>query len=63
VLDDLKYGERESPAIGVVRAGVPWEDGRLCAASPGKAYYLVICAPSATRTRDLLLRSSWMMPA
>jgi hypothetical protein len=26
VLDDVEYDDGESPAIGVVRAGVPWED-------------------------------------
>jgi hypothetical protein len=28
VLDDLEYDDSESPAIGVVRAGVSWEDVR-----------------------------------
>jgi hypothetical protein len=26
VLDDLEYDDIESPAIGLVPAGVPWED-------------------------------------
>jgi hypothetical protein len=26
VLDDLEYDDSESPAIGLVPAGVPWED-------------------------------------
>jgi len=26
VLDDLEYDDSESPAIGLVRAGVPWAD-------------------------------------
>jgi len=26
VLDDLEYDDSESPAIGFVPAGVPWED-------------------------------------
>jgi hypothetical protein len=26
VLDDLEYDDSESPAIGIVLAGVPWED-------------------------------------
>jgi hypothetical protein len=28
VLDDLEYEDSESPAIGLVRAGVSWEDVR-----------------------------------
>jgi hypothetical protein len=28
VLDDLEYDDSEPPAIGLVRAGVPWEDVR-----------------------------------
>ena len=26
MLDDLEYEDSESPAIGLVRTGVPWED-------------------------------------
>ena len=26
MLDDLEYEDSESPAIGLVHAGVPWED-------------------------------------
>ena len=26
MLDDLEYDDSESPVIGLVRAGVPWED-------------------------------------
>jgi hypothetical protein len=26
VLDDLQYDDSESPAIGLVPAGVPWDD-------------------------------------
>jgi hypothetical protein len=28
VLDDLEYDDSEPPAIGLVRAGVPWDDVR-----------------------------------
>jgi hypothetical protein len=26
VLDDVEYDDSEPPAIGIVRAGVPWQD-------------------------------------
>jgi hypothetical protein len=33
VLDDLEYEDSEPPAIGLVHAGVPWEDVQdLCRA-------------------------------
>ena len=28
MLDDLEYDDSEPPAIGLVRAGVPWDDVR-----------------------------------